>query len=594
MIFKRLNVQNFMSYQAQEFTGFDKPGLILIEGRNLDEGGSNGAGKSAIWDGISWVLFGQTVREAKADEVIHRKIGKDCGVEVDFLVGEDEFHVGRYRKHKIHKTKLVLKKNGKDLTGGTDTITQQTLIDEIGIDFELFRCTVVFAQEETFNFADGTNKEQKEILSKIMRVSFEEHHERSKRSITELNSKVQFHERAIDGLKIKIEASSIGDLEKDSEAWNTENNTRLKTQKNDLEKVEKRLGELKLVDGKPFEELKIKLADKISGLLKSEGEVKDGRSYHVGRVSIYEKEHGRLNALEGKCPTCMQDIDIRLAEKEAYGQLALLKIEQDGIQSADMVLEEVAKAVEEAQKKAEKLKSRMDENDAVRVEAEDLVVDQDRIQKDIDTISAEVNPWTNRIEEVKKSIDGYQKELKENESQLEVIGAEIPYHEFWVEAFGDNGIKSFIFDLICSTLTERANHYADILTGGSVVISFDTQSKTKAGEVREKFDCEIVRNGERVNYRTYSGGEKTRISLSVDMSLADVMRDYYKSEINIVVYDEQDQYLDNEGRKFYMDLLREKAKDHCVFVVAHDDQFKAMFDESWIIEKKDEVSKLVS
>ena len=168
------------------------------------------------------------------------------------------------------------------------------------------------------------------------------------------------------------------------------------------------------------------------------------------------------------------------------------------------------------------------------------------------------------------------------------------YYDFWVNGFGDSGIKSFLFDLVCSTLTERANYYADILTNGQVVVNFDTQTKTKSGEIREKFECSVTTGGEKVKYEAYSGGEKRRISLSVDMALSDLMTDYYKSDFNIVVFDEQTSFLDTDGRECFMNLLKEKAKTKKVFVVDHDSEFKSLFDSSWMIEKKDDISRMVT
>ena len=112
-----------------------------------------------------------------------------------------------------------------------------------------------------------------------------------------------------------------------------------------------------------------------------------------------------------------------------------------------------------------------------------------------------------------------------------------------------------------------------------MTISFDTQSKLKTGEVREKFECIINIDGEKVPFKAYSGGEKTRISLAVDLALADLMNDFYGSDFNFLVMDEQDTYVDDVGRQAYMELLKERAKDRRVFVVSHDAKFKSEFDD---------------
>jgi len=202
------------------------------------------------------------------------------------------------------------------------------------------------------------------------------------------------------------------------------------------------------------------------------------------------------------------------------------------------------------------------------------------------------NPFEQkRIEALLRQKD-IKAKLKLMGERFGVIKEQWPYVSFWEQAFGDSGIKSFVFDLICSTLTNKANHYLNILTSGSVTISFDTQKKLKTGELREKFDCEIISEGKRVDYASYSGGEKRRISLAVDLSLSDLMADYYTEKFNIIVFDEQDFYMDDSGRLAFLKLLKEIAKTKRVFVVAHDAAFKSMFDETIMIVKDGGISRV--
>jgi DNA repair exonuclease SbcCD ATPase subunit len=128
------------------------------------------------------------------------------------------------------------------------------------------------------------------------------------------------------------------------------------------------------------------------------------------------------------------------------------------------------------------------------------------------------------------------------------------------------------------------------LTSGAITISFDTQKKLKTGELREKFDSEILKDGERVEYESYSGGEKRRISLAVDMALSEIMSEYYGQKFGMVVFDEQTGYMDEDGRVGFMNLLREIAREKRVFVVDHDGTFQAMFDIVWRVWKKGGIS----
>ena len=62
--FKRLHLHNFLSFGDAELA-FNDDGFIKVSGINEnpdDNAGSNGSGKSSLWEGIIWVITGETIR----------------------------------------------------------------------------------------------------------------------------------------------------------------------------------------------------------------------------------------------------------------------------------------------------------------------------------------------------------------------------------------------------------------------------------------------------------------------------------------------------------------------------------------------------
>ena len=58
--FKRLILHNFMSFGDAEIR-FEDEGFIRVSGVNenpLDNAGSNGSGKSSLWEALIWALTG--------------------------------------------------------------------------------------------------------------------------------------------------------------------------------------------------------------------------------------------------------------------------------------------------------------------------------------------------------------------------------------------------------------------------------------------------------------------------------------------------------------------------------------------------------
>jgi len=597
MDFVSLRIENFLSYQKAEFTDFAKPGLTLIEGQNLDEGGSNGSGKSTPWDALSWCLFGQTVRGLKNDEVIHRGVGKDCLVSVVFEHSGKKWRIERFRKHFDFGNRLLPIVDGALLELGTVAHTQEFIEQSLGIDFELFRCTIVFAQGETFNFVNETNKKQKEILSKVMKIDFSSNLVQVKKAIKAHGSEVDEVEE-----KVTVLRSHQRDADKlykdEIELWEAERKEKLRDLVNDLGTEEGENKELKgrLRSLELIEKVEAKVSDAQKSLnakivLLSHKETKLSVAY-----SYLQKELAGILKFKGgeaTCPTCSQMVDLEHVKEHAK---ALKLKSEDTLE----VKNKVARAVKVLQDQYDKYDEKKLAISKKQREQDRLHHEYDTLQKSIASLKSGIkelkgakNPYHGLIEEEKEKQKRIEAKLKELEKRLEEIGDDKSYLEFWEEAFGDSGIKSFVFDLICSTLTQKANYYANMMTNGQVVIEFDTQKKLKTGELRDKFDVSLLTGGDKVRYEAYSGGEKRKISLAVDMALSDIMADYYGSTFNVVVFDEQTNYLDKNGRESFLRLLKEIAKTKRVLVVDHDAEFKGRFDTIWTVEKRDGVSRLL-
>ena len=68
IIFNKIIIRNFLSIGEAEID-FRNLGYVLVLGKNLnvdDNALSNGSGKSSIFESMSWVLTGETVRGIKS------------------------------------------------------------------------------------------------------------------------------------------------------------------------------------------------------------------------------------------------------------------------------------------------------------------------------------------------------------------------------------------------------------------------------------------------------------------------------------------------------------------------------------------------
>lgn len=602
MQFESIILQNFMSFE-EVATSFGESDLVLIRGDNQDEGDSNGSGKSSLFDGISWALFGETIRGVTGDAVINRLTGEDCFVSIRISIGGSTYIVDRHRKDtktdsdgKPWGDRFMFFKDGKTVELGTIAATQAELLTELGVDFELFRCTVLFGQEDTFNFVSATDKKQKEILSKVKRLNFEPSLKSVRTSLKETEEEIGKIDTDLEVLKSHRVEDPAAEFAKDIEFWNMNQSARIKAKKAEIKEHEAEIVKLEaeILDvGKANE-----VIDKI---IKIGNGVKDERSALRGKSDITERKigffKGRLKELtdlseKSDCPVCQQKITkatLSQHTKETKDSLELLLVARGKIVEEIEALDE---KIEEMRGKEDRVRAKIVGQRQVTSGIALMKVNIVKANNQIAALKAEDNPFLTKIEEAKAKQAKIEAAIVKNGKRQAQLHADLPYLAFWEKGFSDKGMKSFVFDSLCSTLTARANHYLDILSDSFLSITFDTQTKLKSGETRERFECAVMANGEKVPYESYSGGEKTRISLAVDMALSDLMSDSYSTKFNIVVFDERDQFLDAKGREYYLNLLRERAKTQSVFVVSHDSELKSRFPTVWTVQKRGGVSSL--
>jgi len=593
MDFVKVRLQNFLSYHNQIFENLGTPGLTLIEGVNHDEGGANAAGKSSIWDGLSWCLFGQTVRGLKNDEVVNRKYKKECCVDAEFLHKGKHWVVSRYRK----PNKLTISVDGETIEQGTLALGQEWLLEQLGIDFDLFRCTIVFAQGEMFNFVNENNKSQKEILSKVMRINFSDALLKTRALLRDKQAEVLGTRQKVDVLNSHRIDSVVEKYRTAISSWHGEKKARIKHLELELDAKSGEIVNLTKVI-RPHGELKA-LWEKIDSAIKkyqSREALLNEKKYELkAMLGQLNKRYARLQKLQddGKCPTCER----KIGDDVVHTQCSLknkINHTNDAYERTHKAVFELGVKIFSFKKKIERVSESVDSQENTLRTLTLLRADVLRINKQIETARTEKNPFEKLIIDEKEQQRIIAEKLKLLEKVVDATMKDIPYLQFWENAFGDSGMKSFVFDLICSSLTEKANHYANILTGGEVIIDFDTQSRLKSGALKEKFDVSLLTGGEKIEYSAYSGGEKRRISLAVDMALSDIASEYAGVKFNTIVFDEQTNYLDKDGRLAFLEMLKEIAKTKRVFVVDHDSEFKARFDDVWTIEKRGGVSRMVT
>lgn len=171
-----LKIHNFLSHIDSEIH-FDQldPITLVIGVKHGDSKKSNGAGKSAIFDAITWALYEKSRASGNAStniDSIVRNGSTKAEVEFHFRLGESLYRVVRTRDQKRKKSDLTFQVRGpkKWLSAAADTkkATNRKIIKTIGLDYDVFVNTVLLEQNDALVFAHMTSGERKDIVTRIL------------------------------------------------------------------------------------------------------------------------------------------------------------------------------------------------------------------------------------------------------------------------------------------------------------------------------------------------------------------------------------------------------------------------------------------
>lgn len=218
LILNSLEITAFRSVEQTLKLEFEtnKNGILFVEGENRVEPelGSNGAGKSTLWSALTWVLFGKTETNLKADTVANWAGKKQCCVKMSFTL--DGFNYLLERTHKPNK-----------LTLNDEVIQQERLEDLLNIDFASFLYSIYISQFGS-KFFDLTPANKMTVFTSILSKELNKWLGYSDSASIEANSikaNIEEHKQAIATYNGVIESIDIENLRSKQSEFEDERKT---------------------------------------------------------------------------------------------------------------------------------------------------------------------------------------------------------------------------------------------------------------------------------------------------------------------------------------------------------------------------------
>ena len=461
MIFKRLRLKNFKSY-ANEIINFDKGITVIV--------GENGAGKSSIFEAISFALFKQHTAGKLGDLV--RNNTENMSVELDFISRGKEYRIIR-DKTKSKTVSRLLTKTSSDsefmsLRSGEREVSDniQAILE---MDANLFLNAIYVRQGEIAELVDKTPAEKKLLIGRLLGLdsletawnnmiplireyenklseikgklyskdALKEEYETKSKELNALKSRGHELESQIEEVKNLISeiSESKRDMEREKEIYETQMNN-LSNEKQTLERLEKD---------------KHQLQENLDRIRESEAEIERLEKY-VSKLDVYldfEKSVVSIQSLkeseieiEDKIDSIKEQKRLIHAKKEGYNNY--LKSDEliTKLTNQKIDLEKELATITQLEKDKKKLLHSIesDRNDIEEffslskeklldygvsqdelAEVDDLKKLSDSTNKLLEDISTKIEDLTNDINSKKENIVAFKQAIASAEKPLEEL-----------------------------------------------------------------------------------------------------------------------------------------------------------------------------
>lgn len=201
MIPRRIRLAGFLSYRDEQELDFTESNLWMLSG-------ANGSGKSAIFDAVTFALYGQHRGGATdAVELIHKNANA-LAVEFEFQLEGRLYKIRRtVARRNQAKTQQVWQWNQGQWEAVPETQKgtsfNRWIVDHIGLKYDAFTSSVLLLQGRAEQLLESRAKQRAEILAQIVDLSrYQKLFEEADQERKDLKARVDALKAQLEGLPI--------------------------------------------------------------------------------------------------------------------------------------------------------------------------------------------------------------------------------------------------------------------------------------------------------------------------------------------------------------------------------------------------------
>lgn len=429
-----ITIKNFKSYGDNEVTITleDNVARLFI--------GKNGSGKSTIMDSIIWCLYGRSL--CSVDEVINRRINKNCKVEFIFKVQKDIFSIIRYRKHDEHKNKILIFRNNKNISPLRAKEAQELINEVIGITYDAMISSIIFSSELYSSFMRARGADRLKVFENVLSMkAINKWSDTTKDLRKPITESIELLENKKDQIEVGIDT-----LNKNLEDYRTKVKNNLNSLKKERELLLEEIESIKATINE------LKEIDHVSELDKSS---------EYERITTHNKNiDTQVESEEGK----LKDINELLKDIQTL-KLSITDLEKVSIDKELIKIKkynETKQFNEDIEKQILEIKNKIINSQSIEVRIKELIKEQNRIASELEDIQMNECPTCGQkisddkmvslekekmveygkyrsecddLEKKLKEVDKDNKILEENIKQLKKQLKELPENSNYEEEF---------------------------------------------------------------------------------------------------------------------------------------------------------------
>lgn len=636
-----LKLDGFLSYDKLDLP-LNNEGITFIKG-------ASGSGKSAIFEAISYLLLGETIRKkSSVKDLINKVLKAGYDIQLDFLV-DGVPHMVREVRGRTNDD-LYFQINGKDQRGKTALETRKRVISSLKMTADDFKNIAFLGQRQSQTLLEGTSGERAEAIVQIF--GLDRYNDFIERCDSSLQESLKMQKDMTANLAIaKEDLISLTNSLSVGKSVDDVSDGQIECNKKKISDVESKLAKIRdlLTSAKEKISRSKALEMQKDGITKISGEISylENECNTCGIVTADSKELNKeltklteekaiiqaeikqcratleeIDKLGDACPitkeTCPVKVPITFKNKRNDDFTSKLIISKKKFEVVSDKINGVAE-LKEQRDKFDRIvvdienKKRALEN-YVKEEIPDISGEEELVSKCLDGIErgtqhlkslqdertsllsqrAASKQYEEFVKKAKVAIDSKKEQISSTEKKLEEISIENQYLSGALSVLKKT--KMYKIDLVLALINDTIKEILSSISDGEYQAEFVSQKMDSKGKRSlDKLDIIVRDSYKELPIDMVSGGQATQVGLAILLAVWKAAGQVSNKAVNSLWIDEPFGPLSQDIVNRIFETVMDLSKDlgaKCVKVISHKELDPAVFDHVWNVTIDSGISNL--